>query len=136
MGALVKLATALFGKLSFCALIGAIVGAIVGFLTGLLQVEHVAPLTLAEVLQVGFVLGLVGWIFVLVVVGMWLHYGTSVVFWPALLNALITGLLTVWINNIIRNQVLAALIGLFVGLLVGTLLCLWCNRDRRGAAYG
>jgi hypothetical protein len=52
MGALVKLATALFGKLSFCALIGAIVGAIVGFLTGLLQVEHVAPLTLAEVLQV------------------------------------------------------------------------------------
>ena len=135
MRSLVALAAALFGRLSFCALNGALIGAVVGFLFGLLQVEHTQPLSLPEVLATGSMLGLVGWIFVLVVVGMWLHYGSSVIFWPALVNALLTGLLTAWVNNVVRNQVLATLIGILVGLLIGTLLCRFCGRDQRGVTH-
>ena len=133
MSAIISLAGALFGRLSFCALNGAIVGAIAGFLIGLLQGEHAQPLAAAEVLGVGVTLGLLGWAFILIVVGMWLHYGSSAVAWPALINALLTAVLTVWVNNLVDLQTIATLIGILIGILVGTVLCRLCRRGRWAA---
>ena len=137
MGALVALARVLFGRLSFCALNGGLVGAIAGLLFGLLQGEFPnQPLAIGELLPIALLLGLVGWVVVLVVVGMWIHYGAAAVAWPALLNALLTALLTVWLNNLLLRPELASLIGLLVGILVGTILCRLCARDRgRTAAH-
>ena len=138
MGALVKLAGLLFGRLSFCAANGALVGALAGFLFGAHLLEHANhTLTPAEIVQVAALLAPVCWLVVLVVVGWWLHYGARAIAWPLLLNALLTVLLTVWLNNLIRIPEIATLIGLLIGALVGTVLCRFCRRDPRGtAAHG
>lgn len=138
MGAMVNLAGLLFGKLSFCAVNGALVGALAGFLFGAHLLEHPShTLTPAEILQVALILMIVCWLVVLVIVGLWLHYGASAIAWPLLLNALLTVVLTVWLNNMIRIPEIAALIGLLAGILVGTVLCRFCGRfPGRTAPHG
>ena len=135
MAALVKLAGWLFGKLGVCALNGALVGALAGFLCGALLEEHAAHVpTTAELLQIVALLTITCWLVVLLIVGLWLHYGASAIAWPLLLNAFVTVLLTVWLNNIIRIPEIAGLIGLLVGILVGFVLCRFCGRLPNGKA--
>jgi hypothetical protein len=130
MGLMVKIARLLFGRLSFCALNGALIGALAGFLFGALLLEHGShTFTPAELLQIALLLALICWFVVLVIVGLWLHYGASAIAWPLLLNALLTCVFTVWFNNLIRIPELATIVGLLVGLIVGSLLCRFCRRD-------
>lgn len=133
MAALVKLAGWLFGKLGVCALNGALVGALAGFLYGAVLQEHATHMpTTAELLQMVALLTITCWLVVLLIVGLWLHYGASAIAWPLLLNAFVTVLLTVWINNLVRLPDIAGLIGLLVGILVGFVLCRFCGRLPNG----
>lgn len=135
MKILFAIAKAIFGKLHFCALVGGIVGSIAGFLFGMLQSQHTALiLSMPDVFRVGLLLALVGWIVVLIVVGVWLRYGVAAIALPALVNAVLTAVLTVYFNNLIQQPVLATLIGLLVGILIGTILCWYCRR--RGLKIG
>lgn len=129
MAAFVKLAALLFGRLSFCALMGALIGALAGFLFSALMEEHPGYVfTTTELLQIALPLIVVCWLVVLLIVGVWLHYGVAAIAWPLLLNAFLTVLLTLWANNLIQMPVLAGLIGLLIGILVGSILCRFCGR--------
>jgi len=129
MAAFVKLAALLFGRLSFCALMGALIGALAGFLFSALMEEHPGYVfTTTELLQIALPLVVVCWLVVLLIVGVWLHYGVAAIAWPLLLNAFLTVLLTLWANNLIQMPVLAGLIGLLIGILVGSILCRFCGR--------
>lgn len=137
MPALFALARALFGKLSLCALAGGIVGAVAGFLFGLvLPLYPPSTLTLPDVLKAGVVLGLAGWLLVLMVIGVWLRYGMAAIAAPALVNALLTGVLTVAFNDLAQLPAAATLIGIVIGIFVGTVLCrFFCGGvDRNGKA--
>ncbi|HEY6045033.1 MAG TPA: hypothetical protein VIU65_00435 [Pyrinomonadaceae bacterium] len=125
------LAKAIFGKLPICALVGAIIGAIAGFFFGMLQLELALPvLPIIDVLKIGLLLALLGWLVVLLVVGVWLHYGVSAIALQAMINAILTAVLTVYANNIIHQPIFATLIGLLIGILVGFILCWYCRRRR------
>jgi hypothetical protein len=129
MAAFVKLATLLFGRLSFCALMGALIGALAGFLFSALMEEHPGYVfSTMELLQITLPLVVICWLVVLLIVGVWLHYGVAAIAWPLLLNAFLTVLLTLWANNLIQMPVLAGLIGLLIGILVGSFLCRFCER--------
>jgi len=129
LGAFIAFATVLFGRFSFCAKVGAIVGIIAGSFFALLQgmtpgVSYPPP----ELLLIGAALALLGWLFVLLAVGVWLRYGAAAIAAPALLNALVTAILTVFVGNFVQQPALDWLIGLLIGLVVGALLCRWCGR--------
>lgn len=127
--AFIAAATALFGRFSFCAKIGAIVGIIAGSFFALLQGSSpAATFAPQELLLMGIALALVGWLFVLLAVGIWLRYGAAAIAGPALLNALITAILTVLVCDFFGLPALDWIFGLVIGLLVGTLLCRLCER--------
>lgn len=129
IGAFISFATALFGRFSFCAKIGAIFGIIAGsffaLLQGLTPGVSYAPV---ELLLIGVALALLGWLFVLLAVGVWLRYGAGAIAAPALLNALITAILTVFVSELVQQPALNWLIGLVIGLLIGALFCRLCER--------
>lgn len=129
IGAFISFATALFGRFSFCAKIGAIVGIIAGSLFALLQgLTPGVSYTPVELLLIGVALALSGWLFVLLAVGVWLRYGAAAIAAPALLNALITAILTVFVSELVQQPALNWLIGLVIGLLIGALFCRLCER--------
>ena len=129
MGTFVALAKAMFGKLSLCALVGGLVGAITGFFFSLFQLQNPGlVLTVLQVLAMGIELGLLGWLFVLLVVGVWLHYGAGSIAFQALVNALLTSILVVFFNNLLQLPAVAVPIGMLIGILVGYLLCILCGR--------
>ncbi|HVG28575.1 MAG TPA: hypothetical protein VM864_02540 [Pyrinomonadaceae bacterium] len=131
MQALVALAKALFGKLSYCSKSGALAGLVAGFFCalGLLQLaETPMSLSTTDLFKGGLALGLLAWLVLLLVIGVLLRYGLKQVALFAFIIAVITALLTVFINYAIQVPVLAVLIGLLVGILVGLLLCWFCRR--------
>jgi len=129
MKALFALAKAIFGKLPICSLVGAIIGSIAGFFFGMLQSQLVLPvLPMIDVLRMGLLLALVGWLIVLLIVGVWLRYGVKAIALQALINAILTAVLTVFANNLIQKPIFATLIGLLIGILVGYILCWYCRR--------
>ena len=114
---------------SLCAAAGAMVGGFSGAVMGLfLSAPNPLTLTAAETWKVGLILGLVGWVILLIVLGLWLHYGISQIAWPSLFNALLSAVLTVWVCRAVHFPVLDTLIGLLVGTLVGWVLCQLCGR--------
>ena len=121
---------------SVCAASGAIAGGLAGFLFGLLLVDQPGiALSLADIVLMGALLGILGWVAILVVVGLWLHYGPSAIAAPAFVNALLTSILTVAIDAWLRVAVLCVFVGLLVGTLVGALLCSLCApRREKGVA--
>src|SRR6266436_903657 len=120
MKALFALAKAIFGKLPICSLVGAIIGSIAGFFFGMLQSQLTLPvLPMIDVLRIGLLLALLGWLIALLVVGVWLHYGVAAIALQAFINAILTAILTVYANNLIQQPIIATFIGLVIGILIG-----------------
>jgi hypothetical protein len=119
----------LIWRRSLCAVSGAIVGGLSGMIMGFVLAPPATPaLSLPDVVRASLVLGILGWIVLLVVIGAWLHYGFSQIALPALVNALITAFLTVFFCNKIHVAVICTVLGLVIGTLVGWLLCIACQR--------
>ena len=118
----------------FCSRVGGIAGAIVGLFFGLAQqnLDPAVVFSLEQLILIGLLLGLVGWICVLVVVGIWLHYGLGAVAWLGLIISLLTGIVIVVILDMIGYPPAAMLVGLFIGTLLGTLICwLLCGKRNK-----
>src|SRR5436309_15823320 len=102
MKAFVLLGQLLFGKLPFCSLVGGMIGAVVGTLTGLSEAvlgQVMPPMT--SILTNTLLLALARWLTVVVVSGLWLHYGLIPVALPAAVNAVLTSSLTMSLNLLI-----------------------------------
>jgi len=116
-----------FAKLPFCSMPGAAVGAFVGFVFGIVMIQDPKlTFTKTQLIVIGAVIGFVGFLCVLVLLGLWLHYGISSIAVPAFINAILTGILTVIADNAIHNPALSSWIGAIIGILVGALLCVSC----------
>lgn len=118
---------------SLCAVTGAIVGGFAGLIMQLLQLPlHPPLLTTSEAVKIGLILGLAGWLGMLVVLAAWLHYRLSQIAGPALVNSLLSAALTVFACNIFRYPIIDTVLGLLIGTLVGWLLCLTCGKLTTG----
>lgn len=128
MQALSKLGQLIFGKLPFCSLIGAMIGIVAGTLIGISQpgLGAVMP-ALGAVFINSLLLALIGWTTVVIVFGIWLHYGLATIAPPALVNAIITAFLTTWLDLKLHQPALSPLLGMLVGILVGLILCQFCR---------
>lgn len=115
---------------SLCAASGAIAGGIVGLLVGLFQAAMPGVIPLPDVVRAALILGLFAWLVILLIVGVWLHYGAGAIALSSLVTTLLTSLLTVYLANKIQLPVLAVWIGILVGTLVGYLLCRVCGEPR------
>jgi hypothetical protein len=115
---------------SLCAVTGAIAGAIVGLVMGLYLLQQTPPaIPLPGVFAVGAILGIAAWLAVLIIVGLWQHYGIANIALPSLVTSLITAVLTVLVTSRVQVPVLAVWFGIVIGTLVGALLC-WLCRGR------
>lgn len=127
MGIFVLIGQWLFARLPFCSLVGALVGVTAGSFLGLtLDAIHPPGLTPTAIILAGLLLAVLGWIVVVVLLGIWMRYGAAQIAAAAAVNALITAILTVLINNIVRQAVLAPALGILTGILVGAILCRFC----------
>lgn len=112
---------------SLCAVTGALSGGIAGSFFGLFQAASAAALTSHEVIQMGILLALIAWACILVIIGLWLHFGVRAIALPALLTAVLVSIVTVAIANRVHIPFLAVWIGLLVGTIIGALLCRLCG---------
>jgi hypothetical protein len=114
---------------SLCAASGALAGGFTGSVLGLLlSPPNAITLTASEALRAGVILGLVGWVIILLVVGAWLHYGISQIAAPSLVNAMLSAILTVFVCRAVHFPIADTVLGLMVGTLVGWILCQLCGR--------
>ncbi|MEA2804941.1 MAG: hypothetical protein QOE49_5036 [Rhodospirillaceae bacterium] len=128
MKAIVLLGQLLFGKLPFCSVVGGMIGVVAGTFMGLAEAALGGAMPpMASIVSHSLLLALVGWVTVLVMFGLWLHYGIVQIALPAAVNAVLTSFLTMWLNLLIQLPWLATLIGLLVGILVGLILCQFCR---------
>lgn len=124
---------------SLCAVSGAIAGGFIGLIIGLAQAQSPLVLTMSQVVQAAVILGLLAWLVLLLIVGVWLHYGVSAIGLPSLVTSLLTSLLTVYLANKVQISLLAVFIGLLAGTLVGFALCRLCGAPKYaegGPYYG
>ena len=129
MGALFAFAKALFGKLPWCSLAGGVAGIITGFVFSLFQVQNpTIVLTIQQILQIAAILGLISWLFLLLVIGVWLKYGIPSIALQTFVTAFLTAFFTVYLSNVINLPYLTVILGWLVGILIGYLLCLFCRR--------
>jgi hypothetical protein len=118
-------------RLTLCPVIGGIAGAFVGMVFGLVQLGHSSEdLSAIGLLAVAMIAGGSAWGIILVVVGLWLHYGARAIAFPALVTVLITAVLTVYANHALQLPAVAGLVGVAIALVVGFLLCLLCGHSR------
>ncbi len=118
----------LFGKLPFCSVVGAYIGVIAGTIIGLAQPAFLGMTpSLAALFVNSLPLALAGWVFVLLLFGLWLHYGLGVIALPAAVNAILTAFLTLWLCLLGHLPALDVPIGMVVGILVGWVLCRFCR---------
>src|SRR5258705_3236645 len=89
----------LFSRLPFCSMGGIIAGSFAVCIMTLFQIEQMQnPLDVKQLLIVALILGFSGFLLILLFLGLLLQYGVSKIFWPALINALLTAILTVFIT--------------------------------------
>ncbi|WP_436294722.1 hypothetical protein [Variovorax sp. LjRoot178] len=112
---------------SLCAASGAIAGGTAGFLFGLAQMLSTTPLSISDAIQVGILLGLFAWVALLLLIGIWLHYGVRGIALPALITSLLSAVLTVMISTRFPHPLADLWIGLLVGTIVGAALCALCG---------
>jgi hypothetical protein len=112
-------------RLGVCGNAGLIVGAIAGGILALLNFLRGGNIALtdAEVLYIGLMLSLFGWLTLLFILGALVRYPISSVAVPTFVNALLVCLLTTYLSNRSGLFEMAWLIGILVGILVGYLLC-------------
>ena len=79
-------------------------------------------------ISVAVVLGLIAWLFLLLVIGVWLKYGIGSIALQTFVTAFLTAFFTVYLSNIINLPYLTVILGWLVGILIGYLLCLFCRR--------
>ncbi len=136
MGALVAFAKALFGKLPWCSLAGGLAGVISGFVFSLFQVQNpTILLTIQQIFQIAVVLGLIAWLCLLLVIGIWLKYGIGSIALQTFVTSFLTAFFTVYLSDIVNLPYLTVILGWVVGILIGYLLCMFCRRyfpSRRG----
>lgn len=82
----------------------------------------------SDTFKIAIILSLLGWLVVLVVVGVWRHYGILAIALPGLITAFLAAFLTVIVSNSAQIPVLSPLIGLLIGILVGVVLCRFCQK--------
>lgn len=127
--ALVATAAALFGRLSFCAKIGAIIGVLSGLIFGLMQAQNPSAIySVQDLIVIGLALAIFAWLVVLLILGFWLRYSLATLAGAALINAILTAILTVLIADRLNQPELTWFVGLIIGILVGSVLCLFCGR--------
>ena len=115
---------ALFGKLPFCSLPGAVAGALVGLACAGYELDNPGlVLVVHQLIVTGLLLGFVGLLLVLFLFGVLLRYGVVRIFWPALVNALLTGVLTVFACHALGIPGAFGWLGLLIGIVVGAVLC-------------
>jgi hypothetical protein len=108
-----------------------------GLLFGLLQSEPTAPsIKSGDLPWIALILAGLGLVAVLMILGVWLRYDIASMFWPAVVNALLTSFLTVYTNAAVDVPEIAAPIGLAVGIVVGTILCCLCRWTRLSDCIG
>jgi hypothetical protein len=114
---------------SLCAVSGAIAGGLAGTVMGLAQAESPHQnLTVPEAWEIALVLGAAGWLVLLILVGLWFHYGLAKIALPALVNAMLTSIVTVFVCRALHIAYLDTLLGVLIGTLIGYLLCRLCGR--------
>lgn len=114
---------------SICAVAGAMAGSLAGMVMGLLQSEMPpGVMSAADAWKASFALSVTGWVVILIVLGLWLHYGVSQIAWPALANSLLSATFTVFVCRALHIAFLDTILGLLIGTLIGYLLCLLCGR--------
>ncbi|MFC2156186.1 hypothetical protein ACFLRB_06845 [Acidobacteriota bacterium] len=125
MNNITKLGNRLFGRLSICARIGAITGAISGFLFGLLQTRLAPEETILsnELLIMGLMLGILGWVTVLILVGAWMKYGVGNIAILSLLVSISTSVVVVYLLYLINFPPVSMLFGMLLGILIGAFIC-------------
>jgi hypothetical protein len=127
MKALVTLSRVVFGRFSLCALSAAVVGVFSGIVIGLAVLERPeSTLGGVEAFRVGLLLGAVGWVIILLVVRLWLHYGVRDIALYALGSSLLTAVISTYACLAIATAELFPILGLVIGLLIGALLCWIC----------
>jgi hypothetical protein len=96
---------------------------------GLMILELSQPtLSGVEALRIGLLLGFVGWAIVLLVIGLWLHYGVRDIALFALGSSVLAAVLSTYACLALDTPVLFPVVGLIIGLLIGSLLCWFCSR--------
>lgn len=132
MDILLTISNFFFGRLRFCAKIGAIAGLISGSLFGFYLAQNDAqPETAVNALYIGIYLGLAAWLFILLAVGVWMRYTVRAIAFRGLINSLLTSICTVYLCNIILLPYLCFLIGLLVGIIIGTIFCILCGTTQK-----
>jgi hypothetical protein len=135
MGAIFRFIGAVFSRLSICSLVGVIAGSFAGFAFAIFEKDHPGlSLSTQQLFAIGLLLGVTGFLLVLYFVGLLLRYGIGPIFWPALVNSLLTALLTVFFAYWLKMPALYAVAGLLIGVVVGALLCRLC-RSIDGGRY-
>jgi hypothetical protein len=131
--ALRQLGLLLFGRLSFCALMGGLAGAICGLLFAVIQTGHAPGIfTNQALLYIGLMLGLTAFVLLLLIVGGFCRYGVRAIFVGALLISLVTGVVTTFVSERVGISTITAIVGLLVGIVVGSIFCrfyCWRRRD-------
>ena len=112
-----------------CATVGFLAGAISGVILLLFFSVHGSVITLTNVQtwQVALLLAAFCFIALLWVLYVLCRLTLASVFWPTLINCLLTCFFTVYLVNALAAWKFAVFIGMLVGLLIGYLLCLLCK---------
>jgi hypothetical protein len=118
-----------------CAWAGAIAGVIAGSQFALVQfaIPHVR-FSAQEALRLAVMYGLVAWVVLLVIGGLWLHYSLRAVVLASLANAILTSIIVLLIDNAVNIPALSGILGFFIGLGLGAFLCRYCGKIVKGSA--
>jgi len=112
-----------------CALAGALAGIVVGFLFEMLQFTQPVRFAAADLPQIGLLLGLAGWLTVLLFLGLIAGQADWTMVLPSFVTSAITALLTVVVDNALWQPAASVFVGLIAGFLVGRTLCWACQQS-------
>ena len=111
-------------RIGTCAKVGVIIGAGAGLALTLLDIAQGGlMLTAQEAFWIALILAGVMWLVILFLLCVFVRMTLRSIFFPTLINSLLTCIATVFVVRYLHAYHIAWLIGIMVGLLVGALLC-------------
>lgn len=123
----------LLARIGVCGNAGMIVGIVTGFALTLLDlIEEGLELTAQDALLLWLITAGFGWLMLLFVFVVLVHWTLDSVVLPTVVNSLLVTGLTVLICWVAELFPIAWLVGVLVGLLIGFLLCSLYRFARRG----